>query len=141
MLFSILRSRTFSPYFSLHKLHFDHRQFDWKQKSIQVLNPLSHTLLLIHPQNLNTLLETSNVSIIQFNEQQLIQEAIRLQVAPIHKIPFVFDVYDTECFVLTDQEHYHHLLQLQSLQKQDNLKGNTVVSSTSKHSFDLPTGC
>ena len=111
-MFSTLRSRAFSPFFTLHQLHFDHRLFDWKQHKIQIVRDHPQ-LRLLRPQNLNTLMTTDNISIIQFNEQELIHEAMQLNVAPFHQTPFLYDVFDTECFVLTDQEHYNHLWKLQ----------------------------
>ena len=118
-IFPILRSRSFLPYFQLHELHFDHRVFNWKHTPICTIDLnnnqnvyKSSSFRLLHPSNLDVLMTTNKTDIISMNERLLIPEAIQLQVAPIYKKPFVFDHFATKMYVLTDDEHYDHLLML-----------------------------
>ena len=67
---------------------------------------------LLHPANLDVLLTTENAAILTFNQQELMLEAIKHNVSPIHQTPFLFDIYDPHCYVFTDEEYYHHLLKL-----------------------------
>ena len=108
-MFPLLKSRQFVHGFQLHKLHFDHRIFDWKQSKIAVLNH-SPTSSLMIPENLDCLLTTNNISIVHHNEMYLIKESNMLQVAPHHKTPFIFDTFATHCYMLTNEEHYDHLV-------------------------------
>jgi hypothetical protein len=60
------------------------------------------------------LFTTENHGIIGLSYLKILEEAEKNQVLPFNRTPFLFDHYGTSIFVLTDDENFDHLMELQT---------------------------
>ena len=110
--FPLIRYRFLSRYLQVAECHFDHRLFDWKKSSFKVLPTEAGNFL--HPASLDTVFVTENYGILGLSHLKILQEAETHKLLPSCRTPFIFDPYGTSIYVLTDDEHFDHLAELQT---------------------------
>jgi len=102
-LHNLIKYRNCLPWFALHKLHFDHRVFPWGKSKMRIIPIGSEIITMNHMEDILSGKDANS---------RLMIEAMKYQITPLFKTPFVFDAYDPHCYVLTDEEHYKHLLRM-----------------------------
>ena len=111
--FPILRTKSLFEHLYLTEHHFDHRVFKWNQSKIVIIPNSS----ILNQHVLTSILESSSkeefFKLNKITNHQFLKECQAYKCLPQYQTPFLFDSFSSVCYLLSDNEHYKHVLHFQ----------------------------